>query len=74
MLSFEFLVLGLVTAADLLHLHDGFNFLLDVLILGLQLLLQVVSLGGEFGHVLTEVLKLVLRRGGGHVGSAHTHT
>lgn len=73
MLCLQLLVLGFVAAADLFDLSDGFEFLLDVRGLGLQIPLQAVSLGGELTHILPEVLQLTLHGGRGRIRPAPTH-
>lgn len=60
MLGLKLLILGFVAAADLLDLCDGFELLLDVLSLGFQFLLQIVSLCGKFPQILPQVLTLIL--------------
>lgn len=60
MLFFELFILGFVTTADLLDLRYGFEFLLDIHGLCLQLLLQIVSFSGDLPKALLQVLHLAL--------------
>lgn len=47
MLIFELFILGFVATTYLLDLCDGFEFLLDVQCLCLQLLLQIIPFRGD---------------------------
>lgn len=63
MLFFELFILGFVTTAYLLDLRDGFEFLLDVHGLCLQLLLQTVPFSGDLSKAILQVLHLALSCG-----------
>ncbi len=62
-LFFELFILGFVATADLLDLCDGFEFLLDVQGLCLQLLLQTVPFSGDLPKAFLQVLQLALSCG-----------
>lgn len=66
-LDLQLLVLGLVAASDLLHLCDGLDLLLDVVVFSLQFFLQRVSLRCETAHGVSQ--RLQLRLGGVTAGA-----
>lgn len=62
MLGFELVVLSLVASSNLLHLGDGLVLLQNILVLGLHVFLQSVSLRRQTGHRVSEGLQLRLSR------------